>query len=133
MTTTEHPIQHRSPALIVDVCFAAEQPITGTELRRAAREAGHAQADRTIGNTVDDLVNLGALRRHHPTPQRGERRPPATIVLTDLGRAWLAGNLDTLPTITTDGDRYTWARHHEDDDEVLPPAVELEHPTPVED
>lgn len=109
MTTPEHPIRHRNPALIVDLCFAATDPIAAPALRRAMADAGHQQAESTITHTIDELVVFGALRRIRHFDRRNST-VRYEVNLTDLGKAWLT-TFDELPRIEhhEDGRRYRWA------------------------
>lgn len=123
MTKAEHPIAHRNPELILDLCYAVDpDPMTIGELKAIVRDQGHKQADATITKTIDDLVTLGALRK----VRHFNRRTSAitySLELTDLGRCWLNPGAVDVPILERkDAGGYRWTDPPPPDEPDPPPT-----------
>lgn len=86
---SRNPIDHRSPALIVEILGLLEDvapdPIPAHELLREL--TSDAIPKKTIESTIYDLRRFGAIYRAEAI--RGKRAPSFRV--TDLGIAWLEG------------------------------------------
>lgn len=104
-------IRWRNPAVVYAALSRLDLgDLPRTELVSWTRDRYPALAPATIGKTLDDLADLGAVR------YIGAAGRPGLARLTGLGRAWLAGHTTdpTIPTLdlTLDDDEIVarWAR-----------------------
>jgi DNA-binding PadR family transcriptional regulator len=108
-------IRYRNPALVLDLLALLEVHDEDRTILTQRTRPRHEVTESTIGKTLADLTELGAIRTVY---RRAQKRTDYRI--TPLGRAWIRGQV-TDPSIPTlefiegnDEAHHAWSMRNEE-------------------